>query len=91
MQLVVEAAVRPRDPHQREHDGELPESTPGQVAGQVVSALCDQHDHGQVVEQLQRADDTLGRLLTVGARRLPQVATQLIPPRWASSRSGAPC
>jgi hypothetical protein len=41
MQLVVEAAVRPRDPHQREHDGELAESTPGQVAGEVVSALCD--------------------------------------------------
>ena len=29
-------------------------------------------------------DDALGRLLTMGARRLPQVATQLIPPRSAS-------
>jgi hypothetical protein len=59
------------------------------VPGQVVSALRDEHDHGQVVEEFERAHDTFRRLFTVRARRLPQVAAQLIPPQSASSRSGA--
>jgi len=46
VQLVVEAAVDPGDPHQREHRRELAEPAPGQVPGQVVRGLGDQHDRG---------------------------------------------
>jgi hypothetical protein len=42
----------------------------------VVSRLGDQHDHGEIVEQLERAHHALTRLLPVAARRLPQVAAQ---------------
>jgi hypothetical protein len=56
MQLVAEAAVGPGDPDQREHYGELAESTPCQVPGQIVGALRDQHEYGQVVEEFKWAD-----------------------------------
>ena len=84
MQLVVEAAVGPGDPEQREHYGELAESTPGQVPGQMVGALRDQHDYGQVVEQFKWADYPLGRLGAARAGRLPQVAAQPSPTLSAS-------
>src|SRR5690242_20843635 len=35
-----------------------------------------QHHHGQVIEQLERADHPLPRLLAVGTGRLPQGTTQ---------------
>jgi hypothetical protein len=89
VQLVVEAAVGPGDPHQREHHGELADSAPGQVPGQVVGGLGDQHDHGQVVEQFERADGPLVRLLAVRAGRLPQAAAQLNPTLPAGGRAGA--
>jgi hypothetical protein len=71
MQFVVQAAVGPGHPHQREHHGELPDPAPCQVPGQAMGGLGDQHDHGPVVEELERADDPLGRLLAVRAGRLP--------------------
>lgn len=72
-------AVGPGDPHEREHRGELAESGPGQVLGQVVGGLRDQHDHGQVIEELKRADHALTRLLAVRAGRLPQGTAQPSP------------
>jgi hypothetical protein len=62
--------------NQREHRGELAESGPGQVLGQVAGGLRDQHDHGQVIEELKRADHALARLLAMRAGRLPQRAAQ---------------
>jgi hypothetical protein len=50
--------------------------------------LGDEHNDNQVVEQLKRADHALLWLLAVRARRLPQVATQPIPPRAALLRAG---
>ena len=41
-----------------------------------MGGLCDQHDHGQVVEELERADRTLARLLAVRPGRLPQGVAQ---------------
>jgi hypothetical protein len=73
---MVEAAVGPGDPHQREHRGELAEPGPGQVPGQVVGGLGDQHHHGQVIEELERAYHPLAWLLAVRTRRLPQGAAQ---------------
>jgi hypothetical protein len=74
VQLVMQAAVDPGDPHQREHHGELAEPAPGQVPGQVAGGLGDQHDRGQVVEEFERADHALARLFAVSARWLPQGA-----------------
>ena len=68
----LEAAVDPGDPHQCEHRRELAETGPGQVPGHLVGGLGDQHDHGQIVEELERADGALARLLAVRAGRLPQ-------------------
>ena len=76
VQLMMQAAVGPGDPDQREHHRELAEPGPAQVPGQRVGGLGDQHHHGQVVEQLERPDHTLARLLTVRTRRLPQGAAQ---------------
>ena len=64
------------DLRQREHRRELAEPGPGQVPGQPVGGLGDQHHHGQVIEQLERADHPLARLLAVRTRRLPQGAAQ---------------
>ena len=80
VQLVVEAAVGPGDPHQREQHGELAKPAPCQVPGQVVGGLGDQHHHGEVVEELERADCAFARLLTVRAGRLPQRIAQPGPP-----------
>ncbi len=76
VQFVVQAAVQPGDPHQREHRREQPESAPVQLPGQMVRGLRDQHDHDQVVEEFERADHPLAGLLPVGARGLPQLAAQ---------------
>lgn len=76
VQFVVQAAVGPGDPHQREYRGELPESGLGQVLGQVVGGL---RDHGQVIEELKRADHALTRLLAMRAGRLPQGTAQPSP------------
>jgi len=84
VQLVVQAAVGPGDPHQREHRRELAEPGPGQVPGQAVGGLRDQHHHGQVIEQLERPDHPLARLLTVRTGRLPQRTTQPSPALPAS-------
>jgi hypothetical protein len=89
MQLVVQAAVEPGDPHQREHHHELAEAAPRQVPGQVVGGLGDQHDRGQVIEKLERADRARLRLLAMRARRPPQQAAQPGPPRPASGCAGA--
>jgi len=89
VQLVMEAAVGPGDPYQREHHGELAESAPRQVPGQAAGGLSHQHDHSQVVEQLKRADNALVRLLAVRAGRLPQVAAQPSPALFASGCAGA--
>jgi hypothetical protein len=72
MQLVMEAAVDPGDPYEREYDGKLAESRPVQMTGQMTSVLCDKYDHGQVIEELERADHALARLLAVRPGRLPQ-------------------
>jgi hypothetical protein len=45
----------------------------------MVGGLRDQHDHGQVVEELERADHALTRLLAMSARRLPQGTAQPSP------------
>jgi len=42
----------------------------------VVGGLRDQHDHGQVIEELERADHALTRLLAMMAGRLPQGTAQ---------------
>ena len=76
VQLVAQAAVGPGDPHQREHDDKLAEPGPGQVPSQAVSGLADQHDHGQVIEELERTDHPLARLLAVRPGRLPQGPAQ---------------
>ena len=60
-----------------------------QVRGQAVGGLGDEHDHGQVIEELERADDPLTRLLAVRAGRLPQRAAQPGPALAASGRAGA--
>lgn len=92
VQFVVEAAVEPADPHQREHHGEFTQSAPGQMPGQVVGGLGDQYDHDEVVEQFERADHPLARLLTMGTRRAPQLAAQpgplLVSRRHAGSVGG---
>jgi hypothetical protein len=54
------------------------------VPGQAVGGLRDQHHHGQVIEQLERADHPLARLLTVRTGRLPQGTTQPSPALPAS-------
>jgi hypothetical protein len=41
------------------------------VLGQAVGRLADQHDHGQVIEELERADRALAWLLAMSAGRLP--------------------
>jgi hypothetical protein len=41
------------------------------MPGQVVGGLGNQHDYGQVIEELERADRALARLLAMGAGRLP--------------------
>jgi len=46
------------------------------VPGQAVGGLRDQHDHGQVIEELERADHPLAQRLTVRAGRLPQSAAE---------------
>jgi hypothetical protein len=74
MQLMVQAAVEPGDPHQREHRAELAKPAPGHLPGQVVGRLGDQHDHGEVVEELEWAYHALMRLLPMRARRLSQAA-----------------
>lgn len=74
VQFVVQAAVEPGDPHQREHRGEQAQSVPVEFPGQMVGGLRDQYDHDQVVEEFQRPDHALARLLAMRARGLPQVA-----------------
>ena len=76
VEFVVERAVKPRDPHHGEHRGELPQPRPVEVAGQMTCGLRDQNDDDQVVEQFQRADDTLPGLFAVGAWGPPQLAAQ---------------
>ncbi|MET8532094.1 hypothetical protein ABZV67_09045 [Streptomyces sp. NPDC005065] len=76
---LVEAAVDRGDPHQRENCGELARPAPAQLPGEVVGGLGDQHDHDQVVEQFERADHPLARLLAMGTRGLPQLAAQPVP------------
>jgi len=48
VQFVVEGAVEPGNPHQGEHRGELAQSAPGEVSGQVMG---DQDDDNEIVEQ----------------------------------------
>src|ERR1700733_13028554 len=42
------------------------------MPGQVTGVLGDQHDDSEVVEQFERPDHALARLLAVRAGRLPQ-------------------
>jgi hypothetical protein len=74
VQLVVEAAVDPGDPDQREDHCKIGEAAPRQVQGQVARVLRDEHDDGEVVEELERADYALARLLAMCPWRLPQQA-----------------
>ena len=53
-----------------------------------MSGLGDQHDHGQVIEELERADHALARLVTVRPGRLPQGAAHPGPPLPAGSYTG---
>jgi len=89
MQRVVQAAVDPSDPYQREHHRELAEPGPGQVPSQVVGGLGDEHDRGQIVEELEWADHALARLLAVRAGWLPQGAAQPGPALVARGGAGA--
>jgi hypothetical protein len=52
------------------------QARPGQVPGQVAGGLGDQHHHGQIVKELERADDAFGPLLAVRSGRLPQEKAQ---------------
>jgi hypothetical protein len=45
----------------------------------MMGGLRDQHDHGQVIEELERADHALTRLVAVSAGRLPQGTAQPSP------------
>jgi hypothetical protein len=87
VQFVMERAVEPGDPHESENRGELAQSLQGEVSGQVVAGAGDQHDHDEVIEQFQRADDALARLVPMGPRRLPQLAAQPrpVPAMWCHS------
>ncbi len=85
----VQAAVGPGDPHQREHRRKLAEPAPCQVPGQVAGGLGDHHDHGEVAEELKRADHALARLRAVRARRLPQGTAQPGPALAARGCAGA--
>ena len=76
VKVVMEASIEPGDPGQREHRDEVGKASPGQLPGEVEGRLPDQHDHDQVVEQLDRTDLAVQWLLSVRARRLPQLTTQ---------------
>ena len=80
VQLVVECAVEPGDPDQGEHRRVLAQPARREVNGQLTRGLGDQHDHDQVVEELQRADNAIRGLFAVGAGGLPQKAPQPDPP-----------
>jgi hypothetical protein len=58
------------------------------MPGQVVGGLGDQHDRGEVVEEFERADHALARLLAVRARRLPQIVAQPGPALPAGGGTG---
>jgi hypothetical protein len=49
-----------------------------------MSGLTNQHDHRQVIEELERADHALAWLLAMGAGRLPWGAAQPDPALPAS-------
>jgi hypothetical protein len=76
VQFVVKAAVGPGDPHQRENRGELAEPGLVQVTSQMAGGLGHEYHYRQVVEELNRADHALIRLLAVRAGRLPQRPAQ---------------
>jgi hypothetical protein len=56
MQLVVQRAVEPCDPHDGKDHRELAEPSRRQVVSQVVGRLRDKDDHHQVIEQFQGTD-----------------------------------
>jgi hypothetical protein len=51
VQLMVETAVEPRDPHQGKDHSEVGESAPAQMQRKLTGVLGDQHDDGEVVEE----------------------------------------
>jgi hypothetical protein len=59
------------------------------MPGQLAGGLGDQHHHGEVVEELERADRALARLLAVRPGRLPQRTPQPGPPLLAFGQAGA--
>ena len=61
----------------------------GQVPGQVAGGLGDQHDHGEVAEELKRAGHALARLRAVRAGWLPQEVAQPGPALAARGCAGA--
>ena len=69
MQLVVEGPVDPRNPDEREHQGEVPKASPTHVDGQGVRDLRDQHDEHEIVEELDEADSPVIKDFAVGAGR----------------------
>jgi len=79
VQFVVKGAVEPADPHQGEYRGEFAQPRRSEVFGQLSGGPGNQHDHRQVVEQLEWADDPLPWLLSMRSRRLPQQEAQAFP------------
>jgi hypothetical protein len=76
VKFVMEGGVEPGDPDHGEHRGELAESGPGQVDGQLMGRAGHEYDYDQIEEQLQRADRPRPGLLAVRARWLPQQSPQ---------------
>jgi hypothetical protein len=79
VQFMVKGAVEPADPDQGEHRGEFAQPRGSEVFGQMAGGPGNQHDHRQVVEQLEWADGPLLWLLSMCSRRLPQQAVQPFP------------
>lgn len=53
---MAKEPFEPGDPDETEHDNEVAEPRPGDVAGERVGELCDQDDENKVVEQLEETD-----------------------------------
>ena len=77
VEIVIYRPVQPCDPDQAEDDRELTDTLPRDVSGEMVCRLRDDHDVHEVVEQLEERDTPILDDITVSARRLPEVTTEL--------------
>jgi hypothetical protein len=79
MQLVVQGAIDPADPDQGEYRGKDAQPPGVEVFCQLSGGGADQDNDRQVIEQLERADHALPRLLPMCSRRLPQQTPKPFP------------